>query len=158
LADFIFATACNHPRVKDPKALLQIIDRYHFAWDTEVSVETDPTTNQEVLSIFGYGWPGAWKVPDGLDQEDCELDYEGEGIEGFEQFLTEMAPYLADPLTVQSVGSVQCRFPLSACEWHVQPNAEEVEVNAFRHCDQESDQETPKPTLNQLQEVDEAIV
>ena len=82
---------------------------------------------------YGYDWPGAWKVPDGVDREDFAPDYDEDPDDGFAQFLLDIAHCLAEPLTVQAVGSEKCRFPLSACEWHIRPGGTEVEVQAFHH-------------------------
>ncbi|MBM4073470.1 MAG: hypothetical protein FJ271_31785 [Planctomycetes bacterium] len=141
MADFMFATASNGPRLRDARTVQAIIGRHYFDWELEVGVEYDPTDDQQHLTIFGYGWPGAWEKPIGPLPKDWEPDFDGDGIDGFERFLKEVAAHLAEPLTVQSVGSVKCRFPLSACEWHVTPGAAEIEVNSFRHCDSLQDAE-----------------
>jgi hypothetical protein len=44
-----------------------------------------------------------------------------------------LSPLLLEPLTVQAVGSTKCRFPLSACEWHIEPNAE-IHFTEFQNC------------------------
>jgi hypothetical protein len=34
---------------------------------------------------------------------------------------------------VQAVGSEKCRFPLSACEWHIKPGSSEIQLITFEH-------------------------
>ena len=92
-------------------------------------------TGQPCLSIYGGDWPGAWKIPDGVDKDNFELDYDADADEGFDEFLKAIAPCLAESLTIQSVGTENCRFPISACEWHVRPGA----INGFRHSCTEAD-------------------
>jgi len=130
--DFAFATACNRPLLSNPEAVLRIMSRFHFGWDTAVNVEPETDSDTKRLVITGNGWPGAWRVPDGADPE-CELDYEGEGRESFEQFLKEVSPYLAEPLTVHAIGSINSQFPLSACEWHVLPGSPGIQTRCFEY-------------------------
>lgn len=134
MADF-FATDCNRPRLQDARAVQAIIERHYFDWELEVGIEFDPTDDQQHLTIFGFGWPGAWEMPMDPVPNNWEPDFDGDGIDGFEGFLREVAPHLAEPLTVQAVGSFQCQFPLLACEWHVTPGATEIRINGFRRCD-----------------------
>jgi hypothetical protein len=93
------------------------------------------------FAIAGYGYssgsvafdpavPLTDLAPEDFDPYNEDL-YQ-EGADGFVQFLREIAPHLADPLTVHAVGNIRCQFPLSACEWYVQPNATDVQVNEFR--------------------------
>lgn len=134
MADFIFATACSRPRVKDSPAAQAVINRYCFDEDLEVRVEEDPADNQQHLALYGYGWPGAWAIPEDVNRADFVPDCDVDGMDGFEQFLRDVAPHLAEPLTVHCVGFVNCRFPLSACEWHILPNSDQIEVNDFHYC------------------------
>jgi len=127
----MFATSCNRPRLKDVKAAQRIIDRYCFDWDLEIVIEEDH------LNLTGCGWVAAWKVPLGVDPDDFRPAYEDSAIEAFEDLLKDLASCLAEPLTVQSVGTVDGHFPLSACEWHVQPGSGNVETSGFNHCDAE---------------------
>ena len=68
-----------------------------------------------------------------MSRENYAPDYDEDPDDGFVQFLLDIAPCLAEPLTVQAVGAEKCRFPLSACEWHVRPDSTEVEVQGFHH-------------------------
>ena len=101
--DFVFVILSNRPRLNDSKAVLDLIGRYHFSWEVEVGVDSDPSTSAHRLTISGDGWPGAWKVPDGMEAE-CELKHQGEGREGFEQFLKEVAPLILGGDPVQEDG------------------------------------------------------
>ena len=47
--------------------------------------------------------------------------------------MKQIAPFLAEPLVVQSVGFVNCRFPVSACEWRIVPEGTVLEINHFKH-------------------------
>ena len=53
--------------------------------------------------------------------------FDANPCDGFEELLKEIAPFLAEPLTVQSIGAENCRFPLAACEWHVRPGSIETD-------------------------------
>jgi hypothetical protein len=130
MATFMATTASNGPRVKDAAAAQEILDRYVWEGDVIAVIRTD---EQPYLAIYGYDWPGAWRVPDGVRRQDFEPDYNIDGGEGFEEFLNAVSPFLAEPLTVQCVGTENCRFPISACEWHVKPGASEIETNGFKH-------------------------
>src|SRR6266511_1380039 len=136
MATFLATTASNGPQLKDPEAAQKVVERYWWDGDVRALIETDHSDGQAYLALYGYDWPGAWKVPDGVDREDFASDYDDDPADGFAQFLLDIAPCLAEPLTVQAVGSEKCRFPLSACEWHIQPGGIEVEVRGFHHsCD-----------------------
>ena len=71
------------------------------------------------LTIDGDGWPAAWPLPPGTSGEEYYPEYPTLGQEEFEAFLLEAAAYLVEPLVVQAIGTVNGRFPLSACEWRV---------------------------------------
>jgi hypothetical protein len=61
-----------------------------------------------------------------------------DGADGFVELLKEIAPHLEGSLTVQAVGNTKCFFPLSACEWHIEPGGREVQITEFRHSTTES--------------------
>jgi hypothetical protein len=136
MADFMATCASNDPKLKDHEAVEQIISRFYFDPNFNVGLNFDDKTGEPYLFIYGYRWPEAWKVPAGIAPDDFDPyteDVYEEGNDGFIAFLRVIAPHLAEPLTVQAVGNIRCQFPLSACEWHVQPNATNVQVNEFRH-------------------------
>ncbi len=133
MATFVATTANNGPRLKDAEAARRVLERYSWDGEIEAVIETDPTNGQAYLALYGYDWPGAWKVPEGEHREEFVPDYDQDAYDGFEEFLRDIAPHLAEPLTVQAVGTEKCRFPLSACEWHVRPSAHEIEINGFEH-------------------------
>jgi hypothetical protein len=140
MADFMAVTTCSHPRLKDHAEVEQILDRYFFDPDLSVGVSFDHDTGEPYLFLYGYAWPEAWRMPEGVTAEtfDPYTDelYEN-GAPDFIQLLQEIAQHLAEPLTVQAVGSTKCRFPLSACEWHIEPGSSKVELNEFCHSDRE---------------------
>ena len=133
MATFVATTASNDPVLGDVDAARRILDRYFFDGDFQAEIQEDGDNGGSYLSICGYDWPGAWKIPDGVAKDGYEPDYELDPDEGFDEFLKEIAPFLAEPLTIQAIGTEKCRFPISACEWHVRPGATEIEVNGFRH-------------------------
>ena len=131
MATFVATTASNGARLKDPEAVAKILDRYF--WDGDVTASIETRDGQAQLEIYGYDWPGAWRIPDGANRDDFEPDYDIDPGDGLEDFLKEVAPYLAEPLTIQSVGSERCRFPLAARELHIRPGETTIEVNGFNH-------------------------
>ncbi|MBI3411448.1 MAG: hypothetical protein HY040_24230 [Planctomycetes bacterium] len=148
MATFVATTASNCPRLKNPEAAGKVLERYFWDGDLTVTCAKDEQTGHSHLNVYGYEWPGGWRIPDGVDPEEFELDYDVDSSDGFEDFLKEIAPFLAEPLTVQSVGSEKCRFPISACEWHVRPGTAKVEVNGFSYSCPEAEtySETPSTT------------
>ncbi len=138
MATFNATTASNGAFLKDAAAARRVLDRYYFDGDVEAEIQVDAEQNRPYLSIWGYDWPGAWRIPDGIDKGAFDPDYDDDPSNGFDEFLKEIAPLLAEPLTIQAVGSEKCRFPLAACEWRVGPGATEIEVCGFRHCCEET--------------------
>ena len=133
MATFVATTSSNGAGVTDPDAVQKILERYHFDGDLEARIETSRSDGNPYLSIWGYDWPGAFKVPDGVPPDDFEPDYDVDSLEVFEDFLKEVAPFLAEPLTIQAIGAEKCRFPLCAREWHIRPRAVDIEQTSFQH-------------------------
>ena len=125
MATFIAVTSSNEARLRRPNVAREILAGYFF--DGEVEALIQDADGEATLAVCGYEWPGAWKLAEGSDEPDWEED----SGDGFEQFLLEIAPYLAEPLVVQAVGAEACRFPLVACEWIVRPGARRIETNGF---------------------------
>lgn len=140
MAEFMAVTASNHPRLTDHLAVEQIVDRYFVDPDLSIGVGFDHDNGAPYLFLYGYVWPEAWKMPDGVSAETFDPytdDLYENGAPDFVQLLQEIAQHLHEPLTVQAVGSTKCRFPLSACEWHIEAGGTEVEFSEFRHSDRE---------------------
>ena len=133
MATFVATTASNSPRIRDLAGAQRVLERYGWDGDVTAEIRNDESDNSPYLAIYGYGWPCAWRMPEGVSREDFEPDYNDNSELGFEAFLKEIAPHLAEPLTVQACGSENCRFPISACEWHIGPEMTEMEINGFRH-------------------------
>jgi hypothetical protein len=133
MATFVATTASNDPALKDADAARSVLDRYLFDGEVQAEIHKDTENGQAYLEIAGYDWPGAWRIPEGVVKDEFEPDYDADPDDGFGNFLREIAPFLAEPLTIQAVGMQNCRFPLSACEWHIRPGATDIEVNCFRH-------------------------
>jgi hypothetical protein len=130
---FMFATACNKPRLRDPTKARDIIGRYRFDWDLSVEIETD-TNGEHRLTIHGEGWPGAWRIPPECKPDEFEPNFAG--ISDFEGLLEELAPCLADPLIVQAIGTVTGLFPLLANEWSISPGSRLIQRRDFSANDQ----------------------
>jgi hypothetical protein len=100
-------------------------------------VRVNRDTGQPYLVLCGYEWPEAWQLPDGIAAADFD-PYQDEavysqGANGFKDLLRQLAPFLEEPLTIQAIGNTGSLFPLSACEWHVEPSAANVDIIEFRH-------------------------
>jgi hypothetical protein len=131
MATFIATAASSVPRIKDSEGVKKVMER--FFWDGEVTPVIQTEQGQLRLAIHGGDWPAAWKIPEDVAKEEFEADYDKDPTEGFEQFLKEVSPFLAEPLIVQSVGFEDCRFPVAACEWRIVPGSSELEINGFKH-------------------------
>lgn len=127
---FWFWSTCNKPRLRDPTAVKAIIARHWFDFDFDVCVERAPDGHQ-LLKMEGDGWPGAWQIPAGASPDDFQLDFEQDELENFEPMLLAIAPFLAEPLIVQAVGTVKGAYPLNACQWRVEPCATQIEKVEF---------------------------
>jgi hypothetical protein len=128
MATFIATTSSNEARLTDADAVKEVLDRYFFDGEVQAAIRYGPDSFC-ALVVYGYDWPAAWKLPPGAEEPDWDEDPD----DGFDQFLKEIAPFLAEPLTIQAIGAEACRFPLVATEWHIAPGATEVEINGFRH-------------------------
>jgi hypothetical protein len=122
MPQFLFVTTCNKPRLRDPTKAQDILGRYWFDWDLAVEIEEN-ACDQHRLTIQGEGWPAAWPMPDHCDRDHFQPDIDCDGLSDFERLLEEIAPCLDEPLIVQAIGTVDGRFPLSACEWRVAPGS-----------------------------------
>jgi hypothetical protein len=137
MATFIATTASSRPRLTDREAAQDVLDRYHWDSDVTAAIEVDHDGRQAYLAINAYDWPGAYKIPDGIDPDDFEPEDDADPVAGFENFLRDIALYLAEPLTVQGIGAEKCRFPLAACEWHIKPGGTQIHVTCFNAIDDE---------------------
>lgn len=133
MATFVATAASNDAALKDVDAARRVLDRYFFDGDVQAEIRKDSENGSPYLSVCGYDWPGAWRIPDGVAKDGFEPDFDVDPDIGFDEFLKEVAPCLGEALTIQAIGTENCRFPISACEWHVRPGATEIEINGFRH-------------------------
>jgi len=133
MATFVAVTASNCPRLKDAVAAQAVLDRFVLDGDVTAVIRTDDDADPPYLAIYGCDWPSARKIPEDVDRERFEPDYNLDGGEGFEEFLKAIAAHLLEPLNVQACGYENCRFPISVCEWHVRPGANKIEINGFKH-------------------------
>ena len=143
MATFVATTASSGARLSDAQTAQRVLDRFFWDGDVRAVIRQDEQDGLARLYVYGYDWPGVWKLPDGIRWEDFEPDYDVDTVDAFEDFLFAMAPFLAEPLTVQAVGVENCRFPISACEWHVLPGADSIDVTGFRHSHPEESSATP---------------
>jgi hypothetical protein len=136
MAEFMATTASNNARISNHAEVETIISGYFIDPDFHVGVGFDEQTGQPYVFLYGYVWPEAWKLPDGVACDEFD-PYTGElyeeGGDGFRQLLQDMAGHLEEPLTVHAVGNTRYWFPLAACEWHVQPGSTDVDINEFQH-------------------------
>lgn len=140
MADFSPVTASNGPALKNVPAVEAILARYYLDPEFHIGVAYDHADGAPYLFVYGHVWPETWKLPEGVECDDFDpytSDLYEEGADGFVQLLKEIAPFLKEPLVVQAIGSIKCRFPLSASEWRIRPGAVQVEVNEFRFCEPE---------------------
>jgi hypothetical protein len=136
MADFIAVAASNGPRLTNPEAVAEILKTFNLDEDLNVGIDLDQETGNSSLYLYGFAWPEAWKLTEGVTLANFDPYADGVyelGAEEFVQLLKEVAPHLAEPLTVHAIGNTKCHFPLSACEWHIEPGGKEVELNEFRH-------------------------
>src|SRR2546427_939530 len=82
LATFMATTASNGPRLKDPAAAKQVLDRFYWECDVEAVIREEPEDGQAHLYVYGYDWPAAWKMPEGVSRSDFQPDYDVD--DGFE--------------------------------------------------------------------------
>ena len=132
--EFLVCHRVQPATARDPGPVPRIIAKYWFDFDCAVQIEMD-SLGQSRLTIDGDGWPAAWPLPWGISAEEYYPEYPTLGQEEFEDFLLEVAAYLAEPLVVQAIGTVNGRFPLSACEWRVTPGygRRQTRVHVCRH-------------------------
>jgi len=136
MADFMAVTACNGPKIKDlcNEAVEETIARFFFDPELKIGTAFDPDTGAPFLFLYGQVWPEAWEVPIGIPREEFDPytteDYE-DGADGFIELLRQIALFLEEPLTVQAIGNTRCHYPLSACEWQIEPAGTEVAVSQF---------------------------
>jgi hypothetical protein len=134
MATFMAVTSSSSARLRDVEAVRKLLDRYSWDGDVEAKI-TEMPHGQAHLTICGYDWPSMSRIPEAAEPASFEDNDDNE----FEKFLLEIAPHLAEPLTVQAVGSEKCRSPLCACEWHVVPGGNTLQVNAFRYPEAKDD-------------------
>lgn len=136
MSEFTVVVSSNRPRLKDAEAAQRVMSRFSVDRELNFGVRVYRETGEPHLVLWGYEWPEAWPLPEGMDAADFD-PYQDEtiyaqGADGFKDLLLELAPYLAEPLTVQAIGNTGSLFPLSACEWHVEPRGTTVNITEFR--------------------------
>jgi hypothetical protein len=136
MSEFTVVVACNRPRLIDLGAAQRVVSRFSVDRELNFGVRVHRDTGQPYLVLCGYKWPDAWPLPEGTDaagfdpyQDDTVY---AQGAEGFKELLRQLAPFLAEPLTVQAVGNTGALFPLVASEWHIEPGATTVNITEFR--------------------------
>jgi hypothetical protein len=137
MSEFTVVVCSNRPKLNDGAAAQKIIARFSVDRELNFGVRVQRDTGQPYLTLCGYEWPEAWPLPPGTDAADFD-PYQDEsvyaaGADGFKELLRQLAPFLAEPLTVQAIGNTGMLFPLSACEWRVEPGETDVHVTEFRY-------------------------
>jgi hypothetical protein len=136
-------------KVIDRATVEAIISQYRMFGDCEhYFVEDEDEPGAVRLGFDGRDWPIALrheKYGRSLDiLEDFDKAYDlavelsgREDSNNFVGMLAALGPYLKTPLTVQMVQYEDDGFPIWACEWHVRPGTGHVEINQFKHSDDE---------------------
>jgi hypothetical protein len=91
-----------------------------------------------VLKYRKYGLPEEQDLDDEAAMNTFDDLMEKHGEQDFLELLHELAPHVETDLTLQVVSyfsydSSSTNTPINACEWHVRPGNEEVEINQFKH-------------------------
>ena len=133
MTNFVAVTTSNRPRLRDPTAVRAVLDRYALDFDVGAWIETDEASGEEHLMICGQGWPRAPRLTEDMHPMDFPPSDWDDDPADFEQLLQELAPHLAEPLTIQAVAHDDCCFPLLAREWHIEPGNADVRVNGFQY-------------------------
>ncbi|MEI6313221.1 MAG: hypothetical protein WCO89_00015 [Syntrophus sp. (in: bacteria)] len=103
MADFYATTASNGAQIIPGKeADLQSILDCFFYGDVTVAIEGGQ------LQIYGYEWLDVRSKDKERDDDDSEILTE--------EFLEQIAVYLAEPFILQMIGAEKCVFPLNACQ------------------------------------------
>jgi hypothetical protein len=140
MAEFLATTASNSPKVRDAAAVERVLAGYFVDPDFHIGVNYDHDTGEPYLFLYGFVWPEAWPLPEGMSPQEFDPYTEDtfpEGAQGFTQLLKALAPHLTEPLTVHAIGAAKCSFPLSAMEWHIAAGSKRVKVTEFRHSSRE---------------------
>lgn len=105
---FAGVTASSGARIKEGKEeeVKKLIDEYDFSCGLECQI------NDGSIKIGGEAWPYL-RLKSEKDKECTGYD------DHFEEFLVELAPFLAENLIIHAVGTEGCVFPLKAVEIEV---------------------------------------
>ena len=127
MANFVATTASSGARIKKEKR--KELEAYleGFSTDSEDVELVIEDGEEPTIEIYGYGWFTVWEKVDNEEGEEEVVDFDTEKTD---EFLLGLAPFLAEPLIIQSVGNEKCRFPLAAWEYRVHPDGK-IEENGF---------------------------
>lgn len=122
MANYYATTVSSGGKLKDKneEKVKEIIANYTFGdgqGDLNVEIETK-LRGEKYIEVWGESATCAYRKED-IDQEDGEV---------FDQFLKEVAPFLAEPLVVSEVGNEKCRY-VQAYAYIAKPNGEVVSVS-----------------------------
>lgn len=117
MADFIGTTSSNDAKIKKgkEKELQAYIDENEYG-------DATPVIENGTISVYGYDWVTPYARGSDGSAEDAIDEV---------SFFKGLAPFIAEPLTVQMIGATKCRFPLSAWEIKVWPSGK-VQTNGFK--------------------------
>jgi hypothetical protein len=123
-------TASNEAKIKRAKEkdVMKLADKYDFLTEWGPYPLLGGLVCQIKngrIRIFGYDWPNLSSEPNN-DESNWEC------IDNFEEFLKEIAPFLAEDLIIHSVGDEGCIFPLIAREIKVTPRGKVVRGGGFK--------------------------
>jgi hypothetical protein len=110
MGTFVGVTASGGARIKKGKEneVQKLLDKYDFSRGLECQIDNGS------IAIWGYEWPHLWLKPKNNEEPEFGKDF-------FEEFLEELAPFLAEKLVIHAIGNEKCVFPLAAMEIKVTP-------------------------------------
>ena len=112
MANFEGVTTCNDVKIIEGKEteVAELIEKYTFNGEMNVYVD-----KSGYFQLHGHEFLYIAKNESDDPTEHTDID-------GVQEFLTELAPFLADTLVIQSIGNEKCRYPLVAQEIVVYPS------------------------------------
>ncbi len=144
MASMVWQLTSNKAKVSNRDAVLEIHASYTTSCDDSLSAGQADSADAEFLEFFDEDWPRvlklethglSWENDEDLDKADELMSKMSRTqiIQNFAEMLAEIGPYLTTPLTVQALQYLEYSFPIFACEWHVKPGTNQVEINEFKH-------------------------
>lgn len=130
----------NRAKINRKKAI-QVLDRYYCPFDFKFDRGTISVNDHDELPLaLKYANHDLPDVSGDATDEEYDKWYdamapfiEKHGDKEFLDLLIELAPHLKTPFTIHAVTYFDDGFPILPREWHVLPSATSVELNGFKH-------------------------